>query len=306
MTVLTKPISIKKSDKLDIPLVQNEVTAEAALTKDDVEIDLRPRFQDFVRERARRVSTTTTICACVTAILVITAGVIGGIYLYRQLAREQMHHFRAWCDIPFKDLDAYSSYQSKQTAYGSDYLNSELDSSSLEDKDIPLSSFKEEIDMDLDSDMYEKITVPDFTGGRRGRFIHDFSANKTGIIDLEGRRCFVMPLNRTLVLPPHSLLDLVLKMRAGYYEVDTEVVRDTMSVVYPPITDFSSVGYYIARECATLNTYMLEKVTPVMRQDSHSFQKRSAEEEGSLYTHFSGSKIWSIRIVDKNSADYAV
>lgn len=306
MTVLTKPISIKKSDKLDIPLVQNEVTTEAALTKDEVEIELPARILT-IRERARRVSTTTTICACITAILVLTAGVIGGIYLYKKLAQAQMHHFRAWCDIPFKDLDAYSSYQSKQTAYGSDYLNSELDSSaSLEDKDIPLSSFKEEVDLDLDSDMYEKITVPDFTGGRRGRFIHDFSANKTGIIDLEGRKCFVMPLNRTLVLPPHSLLDLVLKMRAGYYEVDTEIVRDTMSVLYPPITDFSSVGYYIARECATLNTYMLEKVTPTMIQDSHSFQKRSAEDEGRLYTHLSGKNIWSIRIVDKNSADYVV
>lgn len=303
MTVLTKPISIKKSDKLDVPLVQNEVTAEAALTKNDVDIELPPRILT-IRERARRVSTTTHICACVTAILVLTAGVIGGVYLYRHLARAQIHHLRAWCDVPFKDLDAYSSYQSKQTAYGSDYLNSELDSSSLEDKDIPLSSFKEEFDFDLDTDLYEKITVPDFNGGRRGRFIHDFSANKTGIIDLEGRRCFVMPLNRTLVLPPHSLLDLVLKMRAGYYEVDTEVVRDTMSVVYPPITDFSSVGYYIARECATLNTYMLEKVTP--RQESHSFQKRSAEDDSQLYTQFAGNKIWSIRIIEKNSADYAV
>ncbi|GAB6019865.1 hypothetical protein CHUAL_001404 [Chamberlinius hualienensis] len=216
-----------------------------------------------------------------------------------------MRHFRAWCDIPFKDLDSYSSYQSKQTSYGSDYLNSDLDSSSLEDKDIPINTFKEEVDLDLDTDMYEKITVPDFNGGRRGRFIHDFSANKTGIIDLEGRRCFVMPLNRTLVLPPHSLLDLVLKMRAGYYEIDTEVVRDTMSVVYPPITDFSSVGHYIARECSNLNTYMLEKVTP-MRQELRSFQKRSAEDWSPMYTQFSGNKIWSIKIVDKNSADYAV
>lgn len=46
----------------------------------------------------------------------------------------------------------------------------------------------------------------------------------------------------------------------GYYEVDTEIVRETMRVVLPPITDLSVVGTYIARECQDLPTYMLTKV----------------------------------------------
>lgn len=40
--------------------------------------------------------------------------------------------------------------------------------------------FKEEFDIDMEEENYEKIDVPDFRGGRRGRFIHDFNANKTG------------------------------------------------------------------------------------------------------------------------------
>lgn len=47
---------------------------------------------------------------------------------------------------------------------------------------------------------------------------------------------------------------------SGYYEVDTEIVRETMKVVTPPITDLSVVGTYIARECQDLPTYMLTKV----------------------------------------------
>ena len=39
--------------------------------------------------------------------------------------------------------------------------------------------------------------------------------NKTGIIDLDGHRCFVMPLNRQRVLPPRSLFDLIRKMWDG-------------------------------------------------------------------------------------------
>lgn len=85
--------------------------------------------------------------------------------------------------------------------------------------------------------------------------------NKTGIIDVEEGRCFVLPLNRTMVLPPQSLFDLVVKMRSGYYDIDTEIVRDYYRVVTPPISDYKTVGYYIARECAKFPTYKLERIT---------------------------------------------
>lgn len=36
------------------------------------------------------------------------------------------------------------------------------------------SFFKERFEIDLENEQYEKIDVPDFRGGRQGRFIHDF------------------------------------------------------------------------------------------------------------------------------------
>lgn len=121
-----------------------------------------------------------------------------------------------------------------------------------------LSSFQESFEIDDDL-KYEKIDVPDFRDGRSGRFIHDFNTNMTGIIDITGHRCFVMPLNRQNVLPPKSLFDLIHKMWEGYYKVDTSVVRKTMRVVLPPISDTKTVGSYIASECQFLPIYKLEK-----------------------------------------------
>ena len=127
-------------------------------------------------------------------------------------------------------------------------------------KNIDKNFFKERFEIDLENEHYEKIDVPDFRGGRQGRFVHDFNINKTGIIDIDGQCCFVMPLDRQAVLPPRNMYDLLRKMYNGYYEVDTEIVRKTMKVVTPPISDYSVVGTYIARECQNLPTYMLTKV----------------------------------------------
>jgi integral membrane protein 2B len=44
----------------------------------------------ILKARARRVSTATTVCLFLTALLVMSIGIIGGVYLYRQFARSQV------------------------------------------------------------------------------------------------------------------------------------------------------------------------------------------------------------------------
>lgn len=68
-----------------------------------------------------------------------------------------------------------------------------------------------------------------------------------------------MPLNRGNVLPPNNLIDLVNKMWDGYYKVDTKVIRETMRVVTPPVSDTTDIGQYIASECEDMPIYRLEK-----------------------------------------------
>ncbi|KAJ9578195.1 hypothetical protein L9F63_005584 [Diploptera punctata] len=227
MTIITKPITEKKSDKLDQPLVDNE-QVEDLPAKVDLEASAEAEPQYFIlKARARRVSTATTVCLFLTALLVMSIGIIGGVYLYRQFARSQMHRFRGWCNIPYEGtkttmyLDDQNHPNQHHASPFADHdlfkthgpLRRELRYECSNDKNEGF--FQEEFDIDLENENYEKINVPDFRDGRRGRFIHDFNSNKTGIIDLDGHRCFVMPLNRHRVLPPRSLFDLIRKMWDG-------------------------------------------------------------------------------------------
>lgn len=295
MTIVTQLLPDKKLSKQQEPLVQQD---ELAATVKEAE-EGSP-VMVTMRSHARRVSSTTTLCVFITALLVLSTGIIGGVYLYKQFAQYRLRHFRGWCVVPFVP-EMPEGQQSKSLNMVQNYMESyhaplthteSWDSDTISDSRY----FEEEFDIDIEFEQYERIQVPDFSHGRKGRFIHDFSVNKTGIIDLEEHRCFIMPLNRTLVLPPHSLFDLVVKMRAGYYDVDTEIVRDTMRVDIPPITDFKSVGYYIAQECSSLPTYNLEKVEKTVYKRSLGTQMKTC------FVEFAGNKISEINIVNLAAA----
>ena len=50
-------------------------------------------------------------------------------------------------------------------------------------------SFNEEFDIDLENEHYERIEVPDFSHGRRGRFVHDFV-----VVSIFAFRCVIVML----------------------------------------------------------------------------------------------------------------
>lgn len=120
---------------------------------------------------------------------------------------------------------------------------------------------REEFDLDIsDDESYSKIQVPQLTTGKGATFLHDFKASQTGIIDRDAKRCFVMPLDPEAVMPPKSMADLINKMRTGYYNVDTKVLRKNMRVKVPALTDMTDVAPRIANECSGMNVYELEKL----------------------------------------------
>nr|XP_012226511.1 PREDICTED: integral membrane protein 2C isoform X2 [Linepithema humile] len=305
MTVITKAITEKKaSDKMEQPLFVEENAADSSKTDPEA---ARPKSDSnghyFVARRSiHHIHVTATFLLFLVALMILIIGVIGGLYIYKQYARTQMHRFRTgWYSIPY-DSSNKASYGNNGVHQGlladSDLFaksltrvmeQDALDIAKQMDHDIN-NFFKERFEIDLENEHYEKIDVPDFRGGRQGRFIHDFNINKTGIIDIDGQCCFVMPLNRQRVLPPRNMYDLLRKMYNGYYEVDTAIVRETMKVVTPPITDMSVVGTYIARECQDLPTYMLQKV------NSSSVVKRSAS--SGVFGQFAGNSIMEVDIVN--------
>ncbi|CAH1737656.1 unnamed protein product [Aphis gossypii] len=101
--------------------------------------------------------------------------------------------------------------------------------------------------------------APPITVNKSARFVHDFSINITGIIDVENRRCFVMPLLRNYVHPPEALFELLYRMSSGYYSVDINKILSDYRMVQPAISDLSDYGLYISKDCADLTTFKLEK-----------------------------------------------
>lgn len=270
MTIITKAITEKKEQPLftgENSAENGKRDAEAQCLKSDV------GGHYFIAKRSiYRVHMTTAFIVYTMALTVVIIGSIVGIYIYRQYDRTQIHKFRTgWYSIPY-DKSSRASYTNDAVHEGlvadSNLIIQGLRRTTDQEAtdiaknvdNIKSSFFKERFEIDLENEHYEKIDVPDFRGGRQGRFVHDFNINKTGIIDIDGQCCFVMPLDRQAVLPPRNMYDLLRKMYNGYYEVDTEIVRKTMKVVTPPISDLSVVGTYIARECQDLPTYTLTKV----------------------------------------------
>lgn len=292
MTIITKANLERKADKKEQPLFVEENLPETS--KRDAEAqhskyDVRGHY--FVSRRSiYRIHVTATFLLFLVALMILIIGVIGGLYIYRQYARTQMHRFRTgWYSIPY-DSSIKSSYN--KDSVNQSFMSSNVILKSLlepETLGAQRNSFKERFEIDLENEHYEKIDVPDFRGGRQGRFIHDFSINKTGIIDIDGHCCFLMPLDRQTVLPPRNMYDLLTKMYNGYYEVDTKVVRETMKVVKSPITNLSVVGTYIARECQNLPIYMLMKA-------NSNVVKRSIS--NGVFAQFAGKNIIEVDILN--------
>lgn len=290
MTVITKPISEKKSDKLDQPLVTAEV-----LPNKDVEVGqqgseevplpktLDPRFI-ALRVRARRAASLTALGVLIVALLAMSCGILAGVYFYKQFAQSQMHSalHRLKCNIPYEgaedfheppqpfsmeaDTDVNDNWMVKKFAQSIALLNEQVENSNK----LGTDTFSEEFEINDGEESYEKITVPNLGAMQFSRYIHDFNSNVTGIVDLSGHHCFVMPLNRQNILPPKDLLDLVRKMAGGYYEVDPKVLSESYRVVLPKVEDLSTLGRYIEYECRNYPVYKLEKiVSGVTKRSAH-------------------------------------
>nr|CAH7758552.1 unnamed protein product [Callosobruchus chinensis] len=309
MTILTKPFSEKKGDKLGVPLVDNELLAPPS-APEDVEAQSHPRIIIFPA-RAHRVSTATTLCVLLTALFVVSIGIVGGKVLYNEyLSVSRQIQAREEWPQPAKYEGVAIPMRYEDNMVNTDMELGNMDDDAVFEKMINKlinnkrgEFFQENFEID-DDRKYEKIDVPDFRDGRAGRFIHDFNTNITGIIDITGRRCFVMPLNRDNTLPPKSLFDLIHKMWEGYYKVDTEVVRKSMKVVLPPITDTKTIGSYIASECSGLPIYKLEKfVGGVVKRsaDLHS-EAKFAQFAGKGITEFDIMNFDDVLAYEKESS----
>ncbi|XP_031841795.1 uncharacterized protein LOC116431043 [Nomia melanderi] len=307
MTVITKAICEKKTDKMEKPLFVEENATEDAKGDPEAQVQKTDVGGHCIisRKNVHRFHVTPIPLLFLVALMILIIGVTGGLYIYRQY-RTQMHRFRTgWYSIPYDSSNKpYNNnavhqglladsdlFKSLTRVANQDAMNTEKN---VDNDNRKNSFFKERFEFDLENEHYEKIYVPDFRGGLRGRFIYDFNINKTGIVDIKRQCCFVMPLNRERVLPPRNMYDLLRKMYNGYYKLDTKVVRETMRVVFPAITDESVVGTYIAHECHGLPIYMLTTV-------NSNVVKRSIS--NGIFGQFAGKTIVELNILNLGEVD---
>lgn len=100
----------------------------------------------------------------------MSIGIIGGMYLYRQFARSQVR-FHGWCSVPYNVH--LKPIRPESLVSDTDFETLGYDKDNVETLDIS-NSFKQEFEIDLENENYEKIMVPDFGRGRKGKFVHDF------------------------------------------------------------------------------------------------------------------------------------
>lgn len=241
MTIYTPKTGEKKDDGKEVLVVPEVVTEADLLDKKDVEADLVLRPPMIAVAARRRRSTCANLFVLLTALFLLSAGIIGSIYLYKYLTHRT---FRGWCGVPYYELLSDDEQGGKQQQQQRTYEG----------------HFEEQVEIDKEYGKYEKIDVPAFEDVRRSSILHDFEKNYTAIVDMDDDRCYVMPLNRKLVRPPKDFWDLISKLRSGYYLPDAELVKENYRVQQPPVTNLSPFGYYIWRDCRGRDTYILQKI----------------------------------------------
>lgn len=170
----------------------------------------------------------------------------------------------------------------------------------LDDNTIRDKFFKEEFEIkDDEKESYADVKIPDFRDGRRGRFIHDYKNNQTTIVDEDGNRCFIYPLDYTTTLPPKSMLDVIIKMQTGYYYPDTNILRKKMRVITPELDhDDEYVSDKIKSTCKRMHIYKLEPfVSGVFKRSAEVLSKNAK------FAEFAGKNLLEIDLINIDSLD---
>lgn len=241
-----KTLTQEKKEKDETEVVMEPLNGE----KDDVAAAPKVVRVTYGPRKSR---TYVNLCLLIAALIVLGAGVLGAIFLYRHLSHRV---FRGKCGVTYYD-EIY--HQQTGLLRGHEPITLDLTRDEY-DIGFKFDFLQENIEVS-EIDGYERLQVPKFDECEQTVIWHDFQQNYTAIVDPLHASCYVMVLNRTLIAPPRDVIDLVNKLWKGnYYFPRADVIRQKYSVAMPPMSDLSNLGPYIMRECFWYDTFMLEKI----------------------------------------------
>lgn len=143
--------------------------------------------------------------------------------------------------------------------------------------------FQQEVNVDLKKNV-EQIEVPQIGFTSTVRIIEDFDHNITAIRDFGVNKCFIMPLDRQHVPNPANLIETFLAMMSGSFLPDNEVLRKTMKVQTPALTEdeVNVYGPVVSGTCSKdIKTYRL---VPKTAEELKNRKRRSANELAFMYS----------------------
>ncbi|KAM4561940.1 integral membrane protein 2B-like isoform 1-T1 [Fundulus diaphanus] len=249
-----------------------KVSFNAALAQKDVKKDAETLIPEdetdaeaavLVRRRYR----TWCWCMCLGLALMLSGVVIAGAYMYR-------YYFQVVNSEPqvadYEDRTFYCGVRYPEGYMADDYVLSEEEG--MEPARNLRQRLLEETIRVLEEEQVELINVPvpEFDDGDPADIVHDFQRRLTAYLDLNLNKCYVIPLNTSIVMPPRDLLDLLINVKAGTYLPQTYLIHEEM-VVTERLEQVDQLGYFIYNLCRGKETFKLQRRDRIL-----GIQKREA------------------------------
>ncbi|XP_076871743.1 integral membrane protein 2Ba [Brachyhypopomus gauderio] len=205
--------------------------------------------------RVRQQSRAWCWCMCLGLALMLSGLVVGGAYLYRYYFLEDGDTY--FCGVSYQE-ERYMVPESGEED-GQEELPSML--RRLEERVRILE--EEEV-------AFINVPVPEFSDSDPADIVHDFNRRLTAYLDLNLNKCYVIPLNTSIVMPPKDFLELLANIKAGTYLPQSYLVHEQMEVT-ERVEHVEQLGYFIYSLCRGRDTYRLQR-----RETVSGIQKREA------------------------------
>ncbi|KAM3608361.1 uncharacterized protein V6R79_023807 [Siganus canaliculatus] len=249
-----------------------KVSFNSALGQKDVKKDAETLLpgEDKDPEAAlllRRQSRAWCWCMSLGLALMLSGVVVGGAYLYRYYVLEGQVFV---CGVNYREED----YMIREEEV-------EVD---LPDQ-FQLRQLEEQVRF-LEREQVELINVPvpEFEDGDPADIIHDFQRRLTVYLDLSLNKCYVIPLNTSVVMPPRDFLELLVNIKEGKYLPQSYLIHEEMMVT-ERLDHVDQLGYFIYNLCRGKDTYKLQRRDRIL-----GLQKREALNCRKI-RHFSSSVV---------------
>jgi hypothetical protein len=236
-----------------------------------------PQVADVRRKQA------SVLFGCLSALLMLGCLVIGTWLLFDFVNRTD-HTWRRTCRFRVKPMDKDPD---NRVFFDHGGLTAFDDGKNQLVKPDAVPSvqqeYRQEVNVDLKKNV-EQIEVPQIGFTSTVRIIEDFDHNITAIRDFGVNKCFIMPLDRQHVPNPANLIETFLAMMSGQFLPDNEVLRKTMKVQTPPLTEaeIAVYGPVVAGTCTTdIKTYRL---VPKTAEEIQNRRRRSPTAVAFMYS----------------------